>query len=89
MARAGASSSAAAFRMNAGIESGPVAFWVLSFFKSLWTPFQSTLISACLALYVFSAVTANCLAGLTYSHFLHGTGLPFAVICIYFCLFWY
>ena len=34
-----------AFRMKAGIESGPVALCVLMFFKSLWTPFQSILIS--------------------------------------------
>ena len=31
--------------MKAGIESGPVALCVLRFFKSLWTPFQSILIS--------------------------------------------
>ena len=47
-ARAGASSFAAAFRMNAGIEAGPVALRVLRFFRSLWTPFQSTLISGML-----------------------------------------
>ena len=31
--------------MKAGIESGPVALCVLRIFKSLWTPFQSILIS--------------------------------------------
>ena len=36
------------FRMKAGIESGPVALYVLRFFKSLCTPFQSTLISTML-----------------------------------------
>ena len=45
--RAEASSSAAAFRMNAGIESGPVALCVLRFINSSWT-FQSTLISGML-----------------------------------------
>ena len=48
IARAGAYSSAAAFRMKAGIESGPVALYVLRFFKSLCTRFQSTLISTML-----------------------------------------
>ena len=45
VARAGASSSAAAFNMNAGTESEPVALWVSRFFKSLCMPFKSTLIS--------------------------------------------
>ena len=36
----GASWSAAAFRMNAGIESGPVALKDFRPFSSLWTPFQ-------------------------------------------------
>ena len=44
--RAGASSVNAVLRMKEGTASGPVALWGFSFFKSLWTPFQSTLMDA-------------------------------------------
>ena len=44
--RTGASSVAAVLRMKEGIASGPVALWGFRFFKSLWTPFQSTLMDA-------------------------------------------
>ena len=40
-AKAEASSSAAVFRMYAGISSGHMALCTLKFFSSLWTPFQS------------------------------------------------
>ena len=39
----GASWSAAAFRINAGMESGPVALNDFNPLRSLWTPFQFTL----------------------------------------------
>ena len=44
--RTGASSVAAVLRMEEGIASWPVALWGFRFFKSLWTPFQSTLMDA-------------------------------------------
>ena len=44
--RAGASSVAAVLRMKEGTASGPVALWGFRFFKSLWAPFQSTLMDA-------------------------------------------
>ena len=37
---------AAVLRMKEGTASGPVALWGFRFFKSLWTPFQSTLMDA-------------------------------------------
>ena len=44
--KAGASSVAAVLRMEEGTAPGPVGLGGFRFFKSLWTPFQSTLMGA-------------------------------------------
>ena len=42
--RAGTSSVTAVLRMKEGAAAGHVTFWGSRFFKSLWSPFQSTLL---------------------------------------------